>query len=148
MAKTKYIISLTDDERQQLQEIIEDDNKPERAVMRAKILLMSDSGIGEKMSVVKLADALGTTHTTVQTVRAEYAKDGLEAAVFWKIRTDNRRVTPEIEKQIAGLMTETPPEGHKRWTVRLLCQTAVDRGIIDHISVSIMHALVQKYTNK
>ena len=145
MAKTKYIISLTEEDRQLLSSIIEDGNESDRTVMRARILLMSDVNTAEKMSIPKLAEKLGTTHTTIQTVRTEYARDGAEAAVYRKLRTDNRRVTPEIERQIAELMGEDPPEGYKRWTVRLLCKTAVERGIIDHISVSIMHALVQKY---
>lgn len=148
MAKTKYIISLTDEERQLLSSIIENCNESERTVMRARILLLSDVNTAEKLSIPKLSEKLGTTHTTIQTVRTEYAREGVEAAVYRKLRTDNRRVTPEIERQIADMMTEYPPEGHKRWTVRLLCKTAVERGIIDHISVSIMHALVQKYAKE
>lgn len=144
MANTKYVIELDEDERIFLKRIIEENKESERTILRARILLMSDSNTAEKMPIVRLAEQLGTTHTTVQTVRTEYGKYGVEKAVFRKLRTDNRKVTPEIEEQIRKLMDEDPPEGHKRWTVRLLCRTCMDQGIIEYISVATMHAFLQR----
>ena len=55
--------------------------------MRARILLMSEATQPEKVSIKKLAEILGTTDTTIQTVRTEYAAGGVEAAVYRKQRT-------------------------------------------------------------
>lgn len=139
MARTKYVIALTEDERSKLNNIIAENRESDRTILRARILLMSDINTAEKMSIPKLAEQLGTTHTTVQTVRTEYGKYGLEAAVYRKLRTDNRKVTPEVEERIKRLLSEDPPEGHKRWTERLLCRECMDRGIIEHISLSTLH---------
>lgn len=144
MAKTKYVIALTEEERSTLNRIITEKTESDRTILRARILLMSDTKTAEKMSIPKIADQLGTTHTTVQTVRTEYGKYGLEPAVYRKIRTDNRKVTPEVEEGIRQLLTEEPPEGHKRWTERLLCREIVDRGIIEHIALSTMHETLQR----
>ena len=77
MAKTKYFIVLNEEEKALLQKIITE-SEDERLVMRARILLATDEiNRTGKCSVEKLADRLGTTHTTVQTVRAAYGKVGL-----------------------------------------------------------------------
>ena len=147
MAKTKYVISLSDQEYTRLNEIIQSKETPERAVLRAKILLMSDKERNEKMSVVELAEKLHTTHTTIQTVRTEYATYGLEAAVFRKRRTPgfiNKRINDEVVEQILKLAEEVPPEGKKRWSVRLLCEESVKRGIVDHIAPSTMSGLLNQ----
>lgn len=144
MAKTKYVIALTEEERNTLNKITTEKTESDRTILRARILLMSDINTAEKMSIPKIAEQLGTTHTTVQTVRTEYGKYGLEAAIYRKIRTDNRKVTPEVEKGIKRLLAEDPPEGHKRWTERLLCRECMDRGIIEHISLSTLHETLQR----
>jgi len=144
MARTKYVIALNEEERNTLNRIITEKTESDRTILRSRILLMSDVNTAEKMSIPKLADQLGTTHTTVQTVRTEYGKYGLEAAVYRKIRTDNRKVTPEVEEGIKQLLAEDPPEGHKRWTERLLCRECMSRGIIEHISLSTLHETLQR----
>ena len=146
MAKTKYVIALDDEQRKTLSKIIEEGKESDRTIMRARILLLSDITVNEKMSVPEVADALCTTHTTVQTVRAEFGKDGLEAAVFRKKRADNietRRINTKVREQILKVAEEEPPEGHKRWSLRLLCKEVVDRGIIDKISVDTMSVIMK-----
>ena len=137
MAKTKYYIKLSEHEKAMLNEIVNDPAQPEKTVMRARILLLSDTETGEKMSVSKLAEKLGTTHTTVQTVRAEYGKLGLHEALFPKARiydVKKRRINDKVREQIVELAGAEPPVGHKRWSLQLLCDEAVKRGIIDSIS--------------
>ena len=81
MAKTKYIVKLTNEEYERLKTISQSEEESERTILRATILMMSDVERNEKLSVTKLADRLGTTTTTIQTVRTEYAASGLEADV-------------------------------------------------------------------
>ena len=147
MAKTKYVISLSNQEVSRLNEIIQSEDTPERAAIRARILLMSDTERNTKMSVVELAERLHTTHTTIQTVRTEYATDGLETAVFRKQRTPgfiNKRINDEVIEQILKLAEEEPPVGKKRWSVRLLCEESMKRGIVDHIAPSTMSGLLNR----
>lgn len=151
MAKTKYVIALDDEQRQFLNKIIDDGTESDRTIMRARILLLSDTTVNEKLSVPEVAERLGTTHTTVQTVRAEYGKDGLEAAVFRKKRADNietRRINTKVREQILAVAAEQPPQGHKRWSLRLLCKEVVDRGIIDKISVDTMSVIMKSKTEE
>lgn len=151
MAKTKYVITLSDGQQQMLENIINERKESERTVMRARILLMSDSAAGEKLSIPKLAELLGTTHTTVQTVRTEYWKNGLEAAIYRKRRADNietRRINTKVREQILQVAAEKPPEGRKRWSLRMLCKEVVDRGIIDRISADTMSVILKSAEEK
>lgn len=149
MAKTKHIISLNDTERKMLQSIVNDNTESDRTILRAKILLMSDTSNEEKLSIPKIADRLGTTHTTVQTTRTEYAKGGVEGAVYRKTRTVDvmkRKINSEVTKQILELAAENPPEGYKRWSIRLLCRVCIERGIIDYIGPTSMRKIVNNGT--
>lgn len=151
MARTKYVLSLSEQEYSRLQEIIRSEDTPERAVLRAKILLMSDKRRDENLSVLELAEKLNTTHTTIQTVRTEYAAGGLEAAVFRKQRTPgfiNKRINDEVIEKILNLAKEVPPEGKKRWSVRLLCAESVKRGIVTHIAPSTMSVILKNSKEK
>ena len=53
MAKTKYVIALTEDERNKLNNIIAENRESDRTILRARILLMSDTNTAEKMSIPK-----------------------------------------------------------------------------------------------
>lgn len=146
MAKTKYVIALDDEQRRMLQNIIDEGKESERTILRARILLLSDTNVNEKLSIPKVAEMLGTTHTTVQTVRTEYGQGGIEKAVYRKKRADNietRRINLEVRRQILEVYKEEPPQGRKRWSLRLLCREVVERGIIDHISIDTMSGILK-----
>lgn len=145
MAKTKHIIDLDDEQRNILNTIINENKESERTVLRARILLLSDVSNAEKLSIPKIAEKLGTTHTTVQTARTEYARLGFEDALYRKKRkTDivNRRINDEVTVQILQVSKETPPAGHKKWSLRLLCKVCMERGIVEHIGPTSMGKII------
>ena len=151
MAKTKYRIALSTEEHEQLEKILQDESSSERAVLRARILLMSDENTTTKPTVTEVAEELGTTHTTVQTVRTTYATEGVEAAVFRKRRTvshTDRKISDAVIKQIWKISKEPPPEGHNRWSVRLLSKECIERGIVDYISPASVHLVLQQKEEK
>jgi len=151
MAKTKYRIEFTDEERKRLESVVRDESSSERTILRAKILLMSDANNVPKYTVLEVAEKLGTTHTTVQTVRTAYADQGLEAAVFRKPRTisrTSRKINDTVIDEIKKIANEPPPKGHKRWSVRLLSKACVERGIVDYISPASVHLVLQNEENK
>lgn len=145
MARTKYHISLSEDERHRLQKIVDDNTSDTRSVLRAKVLLMSDT---KSYTVLEMAEALETTHTTVQNIRTEYAKNGLDATLDRKTRTvstETRRINDAIIERILKLLEEAPPKGRKRWSLRLLCDESVKRGLIDHISPATMRSVLKRF---
>ena len=150
MAKTKYYIKLTDDERAALTRIVCEQKESERTIMRAKILLMSAVTQPEKVSIKKLAETLGTTDTTIQTVRTEYAKEGLYAAVYRKPRPKfntadgnskayKRRINDEVVRQIRAIADRELPFGQKKWSVRSICNAIVEHISLDTVSKIMNH---------
>ena len=147
MARTKYRIELTDAERSLLTRIVCEGKESERTVMRARILLMSEETQPEKVSIKKLAEMLGTTDTTIQTVRTEYVNVGVEAAVYRKQRTSthyNSKITEDVVRQIKEIAASTPPEGKKKWSSRMICAEAERRGIVDHIVSSTVCKILRE----
>lgn len=143
MAKTKYYVRLTDTERAFLTKIICEQKESDRTIMRARILLMSDATQQEKVSIRALAEMLGTTETTIKTVRTEYAGSGMEAALYRKKmvmpkgrphKQYKRTHTDEVVNKIRELADKDPPHGSKRWTVRSLSEEAIKSGIVEYIS--------------
>lgn len=148
LAKTKYYIELSAEDKTWLKSLIENPETTEKTVIKAKILLVSDISYPEKLSVPKVAELVGTSHTTVQKTRAAYANDGIATAVLRKIfseehpelaikRTDYSRrsskLTDENIEKIRALRDSEPPEGYKKWTYTLLAEECVKRGIVDKI---------------
>lgn len=145
MARTKYHISLSEEERHRLQMIVDDDTADTRSVLRAKVLLMGDT---KSYTVLEMAEALGTTHTTVQSIRTEYAKNGLDAVLDCKKRivsTETRRINDAVIERILKLLEEAPPKGRKRWGLRSLCDESVKRGLIGHISPATMRTVLKRF---
>ena len=146
MGKNQYLIRLTVEERQYLNEIVNKVDQTERAVMRAKILLRSDLNSYKDASLLRVAEVLGTSHTTVLTVRTEYHQLGINKAVFRKGRSDNiatRRINTEVRAKIAAITQEEPPSGHKRWSLRLIASEAERRGIVTSISADTVASILK-----
>ena len=145
MGTTKHIIRLTNEEKDRLHQIIQ--SAPPAAAMRARILLGSDFGNPQYQSAPKLAETLGTGHTTVQTVRAEFTKYGLEGAVFPKGRKSYDRcvkMTEEKKVLIRDILKDPPPIDQHRWTVMSICDECVNRGIFKYVAKSA----IQKFLHE
>lgn len=144
MGKTIYDMRLTDDERDMLTKLIAEGKEDDRTILRSRILLLCDLNKNPKISNVKMADMLGTTDTTVQTVKTEFGKYGLERAVFRKPRTKTL-CTEEAVQQIVALSKERPPEGKRKWSLSMLCKEAEKRGYAKSISRNTMMLLMHEH---
>ena len=71
--------------------------------------------------------ALEVNPATVARIRARYVVAGLDAAVYRQppARSYRRRLDGEQEARLVALTCSAPPEGHQRWTLRLLADQLV-----------------------
>ena len=147
MAKTKYFIRLTEEERTLLTHIVCEEKESERTIMRARILLMSDAEKNEKRSIRELAERLGTTETTIKTVRTEYATKGFEAALYRKKRVVSkvsRKINDDVIQQVLELASSEPPEGKKRWSSKMICEELMAQGVVKHIGQSAVCKILRE----
>ena len=147
MPSIKYVIELSNQEKVRLMEIVKKGSSPARTILRANILLASDKQNDRYMTVSEIANAYRTTPTTVQTVRASYCKNGLEATITRKKRETPpipAKVTGEVEAHVIALACGQPPEGYSKWTLRLLANKTVELGYIESISHVTVSTILKK----
>ena len=146
--KTKYIVELNDSEREILQSIVKTGKVAAAKRQRAQIYLYADRTREEgELSDSKIADKLNIAKITVQRARQRLVEKGFEAALERAPRTKNsiaKKLSPEQEAKLVALACTKAPEGHARWSLRLLSEHMV---ILDYVD-SISHELVRQVLKK
>ena len=135
MAK-KYIVRLLDDEREQLEELVDTGKTQAFRIKHANILLKIDAN-GPAWTDQQTAEAFGCHANTVRHIRRRFVEQGLEAAVERKKqeRPSRARILDgENEARLIALSCSEPPEGCARWTLHLLADTLVEMEVVDSIS--------------
>jgi hypothetical protein len=85
IAVKKYVVKLSDEEREQLSTLIHSGKHPARKLLKARVLLKADaSEAGEGWSDSQIAEALDTSVDTVARTRQRLVEDGFEAALAYK----------------------------------------------------------------
>ena len=148
MGKTKYYIYLSDDDRAFLNDVIKTQNA--ETAMRAKILLASDFNNPVYRTVTQISEDLGVTRATIQNIRARYVSLGLKDTVISKgIQSPERRayITPDKRKQILEIIHEQPPLGQRRWTIELIREECIKRGLFNYVAWSAIAKFIKDFTN-
>ena len=143
----KYPVYLSDEERQQLKQLISSGEAPARTIRRANILLKTDrSEAGPKWSYPAIAEAFEVSEPTICEVRRCYAKSGLEAALYRKLpdREYEHRLDGEQEAELIALACGEPPKGHEHWSLRLLAKRFVELGYIEAVSHETVRQVMKK----
>jgi transposase len=144
----KYVVRLSDDEREQLATLIRKGNSPAQRLMKARILLKADvSEAGEGWSDNEIIEALETSASMVYRVRKQLVEEGLEAVLSRKPRATPsvpRIFDGEKEAKLIALACSEPPKGRARWTLRLLENKVVELNIVDRASDSTIGRTLKK----
>jgi putative transposase len=117
-------------ERQYLNELTLSGACLARDLRRARVLLLLDKGWRNGA----IPAATGASISTVGRTKRRFLEEGLEIAVHDKPRPGpERRITKGHESKIVAMVCSAPPVGRARWTVRLIVEEAISRGIVDTI---------------
>ena len=120
----KYVIKLTDDELKTLKSIIRKSNTSKTIRSRCQIIIDLDEAHGKVLTHEQSARSNGVCLTTVTNTVTKYFSGGIEAVTEFKrnINSDNARriLDGRAEIRIIELACGPVPEGHSRWTLRLL----------------------------
>ena len=119
---------LTAEDRDTLEGLIASGHAPARQLSHARILLKADEAADTPAwPDTKIADALEISRSTVARVRTRFAREGLEAALLHRQpkNTKPKKLDGEQEAHLIALACSEPPEGKKRWSVRLLAERFV-----------------------
>jgi len=132
MAKKRFIVTLTVAEREMLQSMNRSGTERARKLTRARILLKADDGWQDQA----ISTALDVGIATVARTRRRFVLEGLEAALHARRpkRRYSRKLDGEQEARLIALTCSSPPEGHGRWSLRLLADKVVELKIADSVS--------------
>ena len=142
------VLHLTEEQRLQLERLTRTGSAQARTQTRARVLLLTDRSQGQCRTDRQVADALGCSRTTVIVTRRLYVREGAAAALYDKARPGAvPKITGEIEAKVTALACSDPPEGHARWTLRLLADRAVELGYVESISHVAIGERLKKTTS-
>jgi transposase len=145
--KKQYLVSLTQEQRVTLKNLISSGQAAARTLTRARILLKADTRHeGGGWSDREISQALETSRPTVERVRQRFAQAGLTAALYARPRLTPpaRRLDGEKEAHLVALACSAPPEGRERWTLRLLASGLIEREIVDTVSHETVRQTLKK----
>ena len=145
--KKKYPVILSDTEQDDLKRLIATGTAPARKLTHARILLKADeSAEGAGWVDEKVADAVEVSQPTVSRVRKQYFEEGLEAALnrHPPKREYHRKLDGEQEARLVALACSQPPEGHARWSLRMLADRLVELEIVEDISHQTVRRTLKK----
>ena len=144
----RYKVTLTDEERQELQALIAAGKAAARKLTHARIVLKADAAAGGPAWIdQRIAEALDVGVATVERVRQRFVEEGLEAALSRKPQQRPRRqpkLDGRAEARLIALACSAPPQGRQRWTLRLLADRLVELEIVDAISDETVRRALKK----
>ena len=139
--KTIFVVKLTDEDREYLNQFIRHGKANVRSVTRARTLLMADEGYSNK----DIVEVLKITRPTVNSTRKRYCQEGLDSAINDKPRSGAPpKIDGTIEAQVTLLACSEPPEGRSTWTMQLLADKIVELDVIESISAMSIQRILKK----
>ena len=147
MPKKKYIISLTSEEREELEQLTKTGKAAAYKVNHARILLKSDiNQEGGGWIDAAISQALDISVSTIERVRQRFVEQGLEEALGRK--KQKRRKAPRLdgdqEAHLLAITCSEPPEGHGHWSLRLLAERMVELEYVETVSHETVRQTLKK----
>ena len=142
----KYIVRLTDEERDILRSVVKKLKGSSQKVRRAQMLLKADAE-GPNWTDRQIAEAFSCRTKTVENVRQKLVTEGFDASLNRKKRNTPPRtklLDGEQEARVIALRLGTPPKGYANWSLRLLAEKVVELEIAESISHETVRRTLKK----
>lgn len=145
----KYRVSLAEEERAALEQVVSVGKAAARKLTHARILLLADAVAGEDCSDDEIVAALGAGTRTIARVRKRFVTEGFQAAIDHKPqppRPNKVKIKGDIEQELVRLACSDPPEGRCHWTLQLLADELVVLGLVPSLSTETVRQALKKTT--
>jgi hypothetical protein len=142
----KYIVRLSQKERDTLTDVRKRLNGSPQKVRRAEILLKADVR-GPNWTDTKIAEAFSCRVQTVENLRKRLVVEGFEIALNGKPRESPPRqkvLDGKQEAKVIAMRLGQPPKGYANWSLRLLAERVVELGLVDSISHETIRQTLKK----
>jgi transposase len=120
---------------------LEDFVKKSKEEKRAYVLLLLDKGVKN----VVIAEMFDISPNTVTNIKRRYLSVGKDYAINDKPRSGQPKKYGVVEEtEIIALACTDPPEGNKRWTVRLLAKTLREKEGFESVTRETVRIVLKK----
>lgn len=143
----KYVVRLTQEERDELQGVVRRGKVAAAKRTRAQTLLKADAGPeGSGPTDAQVAQALDVSTRAVNRVRKAYVEEGLSAAIERQPRrgSPRRKLDGAAEARLVAVACSPPPAGQARWTLQLLGDKLVALEVVESISRECVRQTLKK----
>jgi hypothetical protein len=148
MPVKKYLVTLTADERTQLDALLRKGKAAALVLARARILLKADQADGgPAWDDARIAEAVSVGERTVARVRQRFVERGFEACLERKPQdkpSRERKLDGAAEARLVALACSTAPDGRAAWTMQLLADQLVELAVVDAISDETVRRTLKK----
>ncbi len=148
MPKIKYRFSLTEEEREELQAIVCRGKHNTSKVINALILLNCDEKEEEPRTLREqdIADVLNISLMKLYRVKKRFVEEGLHMALHGRKgqQSYEKKADGEFEAHLIALSCSDPPQGHVRWSLRLLADKVVELQYVDSVSYETIRRVLKK----
>lgn len=142
----RYIVQLSQSEKEQLHEVIKTLSGSSQKVRRAQILLKADIE-GANWTDGQIAEAFNCRTKTVENIRKRLVQQGFEETLNGAKRSSPptaKRLDGEQEAQVIAMRLGAPPKGYANWSLRLLARKAVELEIVESLSHETVRQTLKK----
>ena len=145
--KKRYVVTLTDAERESLRTLVSRGKGAARKLTHARILLKADASPGGPNGTdAAISEGVEVGTATVERVRQRFVEEGLEAALVPRKpdRVYERKLDGDGEAHLIALACSESPEGRSRWTLELLADRMVALGHVESLSYQTVRRVLKK----
>lgn len=141
----KYIVRLTEPEREILHGVIKKLAGTAQKVRRAQVLLKADAD-GPAWTDAKIAEAFGCRTKTVENIRERFVTLGFDLTLngLPAKRSRPRLLDGKQQARVIAMRLGPPPKGYANWSLRLLAEKVVELEIVESISHETVRQTLKK----
>jgi transposase len=141
MRKKEYVIRLTDEQRDQINSLLNKGKHSSRKLNRARTLLLAEQQKEDK----EIAQILGITKQTTYNIRKRFFHEGLDAALNDKPRPGAPSILDaKGEAYTIAIACSKPPEGRVNWTMQMIADRLIELKCVDAISDETVRLRLKK----
>ena len=143
----KHEVALSEDQRTALHRLISSGKAPARKLAHARILLKIDRKTPDnEWTDEQVAQAFEVSRYTVIRIRERFVEHGLDDALNHRHASQarSRALDGEQEAHLIALTCSPCPEGHARWTLRLLAGRMVELEYSEQVSYETVRRVLKK----
>jgi len=144
----KYRVTLTSDERRELQGMSKRGSYRSQKVLNVLILLNCDEGEFQttRSTNATISKILQVSPRRIDRLKKRFVEEGLDIALdgYKGKRVYSKKADGDFEAHLVALSCSNPPKGFSTWSLRLLADRVVELKYVDTISHETIRQVLKK----